>query len=106
MEKSNLTVKDLIEKVDDNQFIIHTKEGYSLGTRDFAITESTPTTTSSKIISIDFGSGDSRPLTLERLILVLTEFYGKEYLLELLSKLKSYDDVKDIILPTKSIRGV
>jgi hypothetical protein len=89
--------KDIVNKISEDQYVISNL----LGDRPFAITESTPNSWKPKMISIDFQDGDVRAIEADTMILVLVELYGKDYILDLLSKLKRYEDIKDIEINCK-----
>jgi hypothetical protein len=88
-----MQVKDIIQKVNNDQFII--KELFN-DNKGFAITESTPEEQKFKSLCIDFGNNISRFVSLDNLLLVLKEMYGKDYLITALDVLKNYDEVKDL----------
>ncbi|MNM93384.1 hypothetical protein D3C81_1057570 [compost metagenome] len=84
--------KDVVNQISKDQYVIRNLAG----DRPFAVTESTPNSWETKMISMDFQNKDARSIEVDVLIMILVEFYGKNYIKELIEKLKSYDDIKDI----------
>ena len=99
MEVKMLKIKDVIQKVSQNQFIVN---DLFENNRPFAITESTPEEYNFKVICIDFGNGIHRCVCLDNLILVLKEMYGVEYLEKALQEIKPYEEIKNIKVSDKS----
>lgn len=96
-----MKIEDLIKKVSQDQFII--KNLY--GDKAFALTESTPKDRKgferNKTLTIDFGDNEARYIELDVLLLVLQEFYGKEFLISSINQFKAYDEIRDKIIQTK-----
>lgn len=90
--------KDVVEKRKD-QFIIKDLTQR----KDFAITESTPSSSKHKIITLDFGvdilgNDNCRYVNTDLVLLAFKEFYGEDYLLTAIKEIKSYDEVKDKVV--------
>ncbi|EQB4340427.1 hypothetical protein ACYJ2U_001680 [Clostridium botulinum] len=93
-----MKIEDSIKRTSKDQFIINNLYN---GT-PFALTESTPQEKAyerNKILTIDFGKGIMRHISLDMLLLVLQEFYGKELLIDAIKQFKSYDEIRDKKIP-------
>lgn len=90
-----MKIKEMIKRLSKDQYEIDNTNFYPEN-KPFAITESTPADRKYKILTIDFGNQDTRNVELDWLLLILQEFYGKEYLIESLQKFKIYDDIKEV----------
>jgi hypothetical protein len=100
-----MKIQDTIKKVNKDQFIIDNSIFYK-DNKPFAITESTPETFKYKVISIDFEKGNYRAIDLDWLLLILTEFYGKDFLVKAITEIKNYDSVKDIEIPKELLNKI
>ena len=91
-------LKILLKKISKDQFVIHNLYGDD----EFALTESTPLDRKgferNKTLTIDFGDNITRYIDLDVLLIVLKEFYGKDFLIDSLNQIKFYDEVKDKII--------
>ncbi|HCL4447102.1 TPA: hypothetical protein N2D16_002707 [Clostridium botulinum] len=93
-----MRIEDLIKRTSKDQFIINN----FYNSTSFALTESTSQEKEyerNKILTIDFGNGIIRYIGLDMLLLALQEFYGKEVLIDSIKQFKSYDEIKDKIIP-------
>lgn len=97
-----MKIKDFIKKRNKDQFEINNSLFY-FDNKPFTLTESTPKNWKYKFLTIDFNNGDYRHIDLDWLLLVLIEFYGKEYMIESIQKYKTYDQLKDIEMPLEMI---
>ncbi|MBN3402914.1 hypothetical protein [Clostridium botulinum] len=89
-----MKIEDLIKRASKDQFIINNL--YS--STPFALTESTPQGKEyerNKILTIDFGKGIMRHISLDMLLLILQEFYSKELLIDSIKQFKNYDEIKE-----------
>jgi len=93
-----LKIKDIVNKISKDQFIV--KELFK-DSKPFSITESTPKTNKYKTLCIDFGEDICRFVSLDNLILILKEMYGKDYLVKAINEIKPYDEIKDIVVSDK-----
>jgi hypothetical protein len=88
-----LKIKDIVHKVSNDQFIY---SDFMVTKKMFALTESTPKDYKFKALCIDFGEKVNRFINLDALLLILKEFYGKDYLIKSINEIKYYDSIKDI----------
>ncbi|WP_407301692.1 hypothetical protein [Clostridium botulinum] len=88
-----MRIEDLIKRTSKNQFIINN----FYNSTPFALTESTSQQEyeRNKVLTIDFGNNTIRHIGLDMLLLVLQEFYGKEFLINSIKQFKSYNEIKD-----------
>jgi hypothetical protein len=90
-----MKVKDVINRVSKDQFIY--TELANENQRSFALTECSAID-NLKHLCIDFGNNQDRYIEADTLIMILVEFYGKEYIEELLKTIQPYDKIKDFDL--------
>ncbi|HCL4455081.1 hypothetical protein EJM73_08455 [Clostridium botulinum] len=93
-----MRIEDLIKRTSKDQFNINN----FYNSTSFALTESTPQEKEyerNKMLTIDFGNNIIRHVGLDMLLLVLQEFYGKEFLINSIKQFKSYDEIKDKVIP-------
>jgi hypothetical protein len=85
-----MKMEDYIRKASSSQFILKDLPN----DKYFAVTDCTYKE-DYKHLCIDFGHEATRYVSLDTLLLVLIEFYGKDYLNNLIEKIVPYDLIKD-----------
>lgn len=86
-----MKIEDFIKKPSADQFIF--KEMHNNNGSEFAVTNCS-IDENFKHINIEFSNGQSRFMPVDFILLALIEFYGKEYLVDLISKVNPYDSIK------------
>lgn len=90
-----MKIGDIFKKVDDRQFIINAIENITYNEKGFAITNSTIDGSKTNFVAIDFGNKDMRYIPLDWLLMILSELYGKEYLIKALNEFNKYENIKN-----------
>jgi hypothetical protein len=88
--EKKMKMEDYIKRESDAQFILKDL----INKKYFTITDCT-IKDNYKHLCIDFGDGETRYTSLDTLLLVIIEFYGKDYLNDLIAKIVPYNLIKD-----------